>query len=249
MTFKDHFSSESPNYARFRPRYGRELFAFLADLVSEHQLAWDCATGNGQAAVPLSEFFGRVIATDASEEQIRSATPNPRVEYRIAPAEKNDLEETSCDLITVAQALHWFDLPAFYNEAKRVLKPDGVLAVWSYNLLRIDPSIDAIVDRFYTETVGPFWPPERKIVENGYRDLPFPFEEINVPEFSMTAQWSVDALFGYLRTWSASKRYQEELRQDPVTLVESELRGAWPDDEDRLHVRWPLVIRLGRKPS
>jgi ubiquinone/menaquinone biosynthesis C-methylase UbiE len=249
MTFKDHFSSESPNYARFRPRYGRELFAYLAHLVSDHRLAWDCATGNGQAAVPLSEFFGRVIATDASEEQIRTATPNPRIEYRVAPAEKSTLEATSCDLITVAQAVHWFDLPAFYDEAKRVLKPDGLLAVWSYNLLRIDPSIDAIVNSFYTETIGPFWPPERKIVENGYRDLSFPFEEINAPEFSMTAEWSVDALLGYLRTWSASKRYLQEIDRDPVTLIESALRAAWPDNQNRLQVRWLLVIRLGRKPS
>lgn len=249
MTFKDHFSSESPNYARFRPRYGRELFAYLADLVSEHRLAWDCATGNGQAAVPLSEFFSRVIATDASEEQIGSATPNPRIEYRVARAEKSNLEAASCNLVTVAQALHWFDLPAFHNEAKRVLKPEGVLAVWSYNLLRIDSSIDAIVNRFYAETVGPFWPPERKIVENGYRDLPFPFEEINAPEFSMTAEWSIDALLGYLRTWSASQRYQEKLGQDPVTLIESELRDAWPESEDRLPVGWPLVIRLGRQSS
>jgi SAM-dependent methyltransferase len=225
------------------------MFAYLADLVSDHRLAWDCATGNGQAAVPLSEFFERVIATDASEEQIRTATPNPSIEYRVAPAEKSNLETATCNLITVAQALHWFDLPAFYNEAKRVLKPEGVLAAWSYNLLRIDPSIDAIVNRFYDKTVGPFWPPERKIVETGYRDLSFPFEEISAPEFSMTAEWSIDALLGYLRTWSASKRYHQEIGRDPVTLIERELRDAWPDNADRLHVGWPLVIRLGRKPT
>jgi ubiquinone/menaquinone biosynthesis C-methylase UbiE len=249
MTFKDHFSSGSPNYARFRPRYGRELFAHLASLVSNHRLAWDCATGNGQAAIPLSEFFDRVIATDASEEQIQSATRNSRIEYRVAPSEKTDLEATSCDLITVAQALHWFDLPAFYAEAKRVLKADGVLAVWSYNLLRIDPAIDSIVNRFYTDTVGPFWPPERKLVEKGYRDLPFPFEELNAPEFAMTAEWSVDALLGYLGTWSASKRYQKELGQDPIALIESELRRAWPEPGKPLLVRWPLAIRAGRLTS
>jgi SAM-dependent methyltransferase len=246
MNFKDHFSSESPNYARFRPRYGRELFAYLASLVSNHRLAWDCATGNGQAAIPLSEFFNRVIATDASEEQLRSAIPSPRIEYRVAQAEKTDLEATSCNLITVAQALHWFDLVAFYTEAKRVLKPEGVLAVWSYNLLRIDPAIDAVVNHFYIDTVGPFWPAERKLVENGYRDLAFPFEEIDVPEFAMTAEWSVDALLGYLRTWSASKRYEQELGQDPVSLIESELRNAWPEQRNSLLVRWPLAIRIGR---
>jgi SAM-dependent methyltransferase len=249
MIFKDHFSSESPNYARFRPRYGRELFAWLAGLVSDHRLAWDCATGNGQAAVPLSEFFDRVIATDASEEQIRSATPDSRIDYRVAQADKTDLEAASCDLITVAQALHWFDLPTFYTEAKRVLKREGVLAVWSYNLLRIDPDIDTIVNRFYAETVGPFWPPERKIVENGYRDLPFPFDEMDAPEFAMSAEWSIESLLGYLRTWSASKRYQQELGQDPVTILEEELRDAWPDTQKPLLVRWPLAIRVGRLPS
>jgi SAM-dependent methyltransferase len=249
MTFKDYFSSESPNYAKFRPRYGRELFAWLARLVSDHGLAWDCATGSGQAAVPLSEFFARVIATDASEDQIRSATPNPRIEYRISSAEESNLETASCDIVTVAQALHWFDLPAFYAEAKRVLKPEGALAVWSYNLLRIDPAIDKLVNRFYTDTVGPFWPPERKIVEHGYRDLPFPFIEMRAPEFCMTAEWSVGDLLGYLGTWSASRRYQDKTGHDPVALLESELRNNWPDKRSPLHVRWPLAVRIGRRPS
>ena len=249
MTFKDHFSSASPDYARFRPSYGRELFAYLASLVPDHRLAWDCATGNGQAAVPLSGVFDRVIATDASEEQIQSAIQNPRIEYRVAPAERTNLEATSCDIITVAQALHWFDLAAFYAEAKRVLKAEGVLAVWSYNLLRINPVIDAIVNHFYTDTVGSFWPPERKLVEKGYRDLPFPFEELNAPEFAITAEWSADALLGYLGTWSASRRYQKELGQDPIPLIERELRNAWPDPGKPLLVRWPLAIRLGRLPS
>lgn len=248
MTFKDHFSSESPNYTRFRPRYGRELFAYLAGLVSDHRLAWDCATGSGQAAVSLSEFFDRVIATDASEDQIRSAIPDPRIEYRVAQAEKPNLEAASCDLITVAQALHWFDRPGFYAEAKRVLKPEGVLAVWSYNLLRISPAVDAVVNRFYTETVGPFWPPERKMVENGYRGLSFPFEEVDTPEFATTAEWSVDALLGFLGTWSASKRYQQALGQDPVTLIEDKLHCAWPESGKPLLVRWPLAIRVGRLP-
>ncbi len=184
-----------------------------------------------------------------AQEQIQSATSNPRIEYRVAPAEKTGLEEASGDLITVAQALHWFDLAAFYAEAKRVLKAEGVLAVWSYNLLRIDPAIDLIVSRFYTDTVGPFWPPERKLVEKGYRDLPFPFEELKAPDFAMTAEWSVEALLGYLATWSASKRYQEELGQDPVTLIDRELRRAWPEPEKSLLVSWPLAIRVGRLPS
>ena len=162
MTFKDHFSDQASDYARFRPNYPHELFAYLGSLVLARECAWDCGTGSGQAAVALAEFFDRVVATDASEKQILSATKSSRVEYPIAPAENSGLSSHSLDLIAVAQALHWFDLDAFYMEAKRVLKPDGILAVWCYGLLEIGPEIDAIINRFYREIVGPYWPPERK---------------------------------------------------------------------------------------
>ena len=176
MSFKDHFSNQAADYARFRPRYPREMFEYLGTTAPGRKLAWDCATGNGQAAVELAEVFDRVIATDASEKQIANAQPHERVEYRVAPAEESSVESDSIDVIVVAQALHWFDLDRFYAEARRVLKPRGVLAASAYNLLRIEPAIDAIVDRYYHEVVGPFWPPERKLVEN-FGDLPFPFHE------------------------------------------------------------------------
>jgi SAM-dependent methyltransferase len=247
MKFKDYFSDGSCRYAKFRPRYGRELFAHLASRVPETRLAWDCATGSGQAAVPLTEFFDRVIATDASEEQIRNAAAEPRIEYRVAPAEDSGLEPASCDLITVAQALHWFDLARFYAEANRVLKPRGIMAVWNYNLLRIAPAIDAIVNRFYSETVGPFWPPERRMVEAGYRGLPFPFTELDAPKIFITAEWSADDLLGYLGTWSASQKYRQAHGEDPVGLVAGDLRQAWPQDRKSLAIRWPLQVRIGRK--
>lgn len=249
MNFKDHFSSESPNYAKFRPRYGRELFEYLSGLVPDHQLAWDCATGNGQAAIPSAEFFERVIATDASGEQIQNAIVNPKIEYRVARAEDSGLKSASCDLVTVAQALHWFDLSGFYAEVKRVLKPGGVLAVWAYTFLRINPAIDEVVNHFYAVTVGPFWPPERLIVEKGYRDVPFPFDELDSPEFFLTAEWPVDALLGYLRTWSASQKYHREKGHDPVTLIEGQVRELWPKTRETLAVKWPIALRAGRRPS
>ncbi len=179
--FKDHFSDQSGDYLRYRPSYPDALFAYLAEISPTRHLAWDCATGSGQAAQGLSAHFEKVIATDASAAQIDSAIPTANVHYRVASAESSGLPDHSVDLVTVAQALHWLDLERFYDEVRRVLKPGGLLAVWSYNLLRTDSAIDAQVDAFYSRTVGPYWPPERRWIENGYRDLPFPFPEMAPP--------------------------------------------------------------------
>ena len=184
MTFKDRFSAHASDYARFRPHYPRALFAYLADIASERECAWDCATGNGQAAVALGEFFHHVIATDASENQVANGQPHDRVTYRVASAEQSGLPKASVDLVTVAQALHWFDREAFFAEAQRVLKPHGVLAVWCYNLFRIAPEIDRLVETFYRETVGPYWDFERRLVETGYRTIEFPFAELSTARFS-----------------------------------------------------------------
>ncbi len=178
----------------------------------------------------------------------RSATPNLMKASPIAlhPPKRAELNPDSIDLVTVAQALHWFRLPAFYTEAKRVLKPGGALAVWNYTLLHITPEIDAIVNRFYEEIVGPFWPPERRLVERGYEDLPFPFEEFKAPEFRMAARWTLDQLLGYLRTWSATRRFIEAKREDPLALIAAELREVWGPPEHPRQVFWPLTIRVGR---
>jgi len=206
MTFKDHFSKQAVGYAKFRPRYPRKLFDYLGSIAPSRQFAWDCGTGNGQAAVGLASVFDRVIATDASEKQIANAQSRKLVDYRVAPAENSDIESETLDLIMVAQALHWFDLGRFYAEARRVLKPDGILAASAYNLLRVEPVIDHIVNRYYYEMVGPFWPLERKLVEQ-FADLPFPFREIGPPKFEMTAEWNLDHLLGYFQTWSSTQRF------------------------------------------
>jgi SAM-dependent methyltransferase len=244
MRFKDHFSRQAADYAKFRPRYPQELFNYLETIAPSRQLAWDCGTGNGQAAVRLASVFDRVIATDASEKQIANAEPHEHVEYRVAPAENSGIESETIDLIMVAQALHWFDLNGFYAEVQRVLKPAGVLTASVYNLLHIDPAIDKVVNRYYFEVVGPFWPPERKLVEQ-FADLPFPFYEIDPPEFEMTAQWNLDHLVGYLRTWSSTQRFIAAKGSDPLKQITDDLRNAWGDPQQMRKVIWPLTLRLG----
>jgi SAM-dependent methyltransferase len=245
--FTDHFAPVAADYARFRPIYPPALFTWLAEIAPDHGVAWDCATGSGQAACDLAAYFARVIATDASPSQLAAAAPRPRVEYRIAPAEASGLTEGSVALVTVAQALHWFDLDRFYAEVRRVSRPGGMIAVWSYGVLVVES--DPINDRvraFYQDTVGPYWPPERRLVESGYRTLPFPFAELQPPAFSMAAAWSLPELLGYCRSWSATGRYVAERGDDPVPALAAELAPLWGSPSDRRGVSWPLALRAGR---
>jgi SAM-dependent methyltransferase len=245
--FRDHFSGVAAGYARFRPRYPEPLFDWLAELAPSRALAWDCATGSGQAALPLAERFAAVVATDASERQIASATAHPHVRYEVAPAERSGLPPASADLVTVAQALHWFDIPAFMQEAKRVLRPGGVLAVWSYANLRLGAAEpEAILDRFHRETVGPYWPPERRLVEEGYRSIPFPFEAVEPPPFAIHARLTLEQLAGYLRTWSATQRLLRAGGADPVPELIDRLRPYWGGAGAAREVSWPLALRVGR---
>jgi SAM-dependent methyltransferase len=248
MTFKDHFSKQAADYAKFRPGYPQELFDYLGSIAPSRQLAWDCGTGNGQAAVALASVFARVIATDASEKQISEAQPHERVEYRVARSENSGIQSGTIDLIMVAQALHWFDLDRFYAEAQRVLKPDGVSAASAYNLLEIEPPIDEVVNRYYYDVVGPFWPPERKLVEE-FADLPFPFHEIDPPKFEMTASWDLEHLVGYLRTWSSTQRFIAAKGSDPLEQINDELRNAWGNAKQTRHILWPLTLRVGINAS
>lgn len=246
--FSDHFSSIAATYAGFRPRYPAALFAWLAAQAPADGLAWDCATGNGQAAGDLAAHFKRVIATDASPAQIAAALPSPRVQYRVAPAEASGVPAAAVDLITVAQALHWFDLERFYAEAHRVLKPGGVLAVWSYGMLVTDlAAVNAGVDFFYRHIIGPYWPPERVHVERGYRDLPFPFREMSAPVFTMESAWTLPELLGYLRSWSATCRYSAAQGRDPVDTLADELAPLWGPSQRRRRVQWPLSMRVGKR--
>lgn len=208
--------------------------------------AWDCATGSGQAATGLACFFESVIATDASEKQIANAEQSERIEYRVAAADQSELEARSVSLVTVAQALHWFEVDPFYTEVKRVLKPGGVLAIWCYNLLNISPAIDALVEDFYRNIVGPYWDLARHLVETGYRTVPFPFAEVETPKFQMEANWSLDHLLGYLRTWSATKGFVAARGFDPVARLADQLTPLWGKAADRKTVRWPLSMRAGR---
>ncbi len=245
MEFKDYFSDNSAAYAKYRPRYPAALFAYLASLAKERELAWDCATGNGQAALGLAPHFAHVIATDASASQLDSALPHERVTYRVAAAEHTDISARSVDLLMVAQALHWFALAAFYAEAERVLKPAGVLAVSAYNLLEIEPDIDEKINHFYYETVGPYWPPERRLLEDGYKSLSFPFPELDPPHLHMEANWNLLELAGYLRTWSAAKQFTKAQGFDPVDDLVNELLKLWGAPEEARRVRWPLSLRVG----
>jgi SAM-dependent methyltransferase len=244
VSFKDHFSRQATDYAKFRPRYPQGLFDYLGSIAPRRQLAWDCGTGNGQAAVGLASVFDHVIATDASDKQIANAQPHERVKYRVAPAENSGIDSATIDLIIVAQALHWFDLDRFYEEAGRVLKPDGVLAASAYNLLHIEPAIDQVINRYYHEVVGPFWPPERRLIEQ-FVDLPFPFQQIHPPKFEMTASWDLNHLVGYLRTWSSTQRSIAAKGEDPVKEISDELGRAWGTPEQTRNVNWPLTLRVG----
>jgi SAM-dependent methyltransferase len=243
MKFKDHFSGHAVDYAKFRPHYPGELFEYLASISPRHELAWDCATGNGQAAVGLGRHFGSVIATDASAQQIESAEPDDRISYRVALAEASGIDSASVDLILVAQALHWFDLDAFFTEAKRVLKEDGVLVITSYKVLEIAPEIDAIIWKFYRETTGPFWPPERELVETDYQDIEFPFRELPPRQFEMRAQWNLQQVLGYLRTWSATQKFVSHRGFDPVDSLGNELGTIWRNPQQTRRVVWPLSSR------
>jgi SAM-dependent methyltransferase len=193
--------------------------------------------------VALADQFERVVATDASEQQIGNAGVHTRVEYRVAPAEESGIESSTVDLITVAQALHWFDLERFYAEARRVLKPQGVVAAWAYKLATVSPAIDAVVNHYYSNVVGEYWPAERVMIER-FEELAFPFPEIAGPSFEMVAEWSVAQLVGYLRTWSATQRFLAANQRDPLEEIEGELRTAWGDKSRR--VVWPLTVRVGR---
>jgi SAM-dependent methyltransferase len=246
----DHFSRVAVAYASFRPHYPDQLFSTLAELAPGRARAWDCATGSGQAAIALARTFEHVVATDSSAAQVRQATSHPSVTYHVALAEASSLADGSVELVTVAQALHWFDLDRFYDEVRRILTPGGVLAVWTYANLQVDGGpIDAALGEFYTDVIGPYWPEERRLVETGYRTLPFPFEEVSIDSPPMVASWNQARLLGYVRTWSAVQRYVEATGIDPVPGLRERIAPYWSDLEVPREIEWPLTVRAGRTGS
>lgn len=246
LDFKDHFSKQAEAYAKYRPTYPAELFLFLAEISYKHERAWDCATGSGQSAIALAAHFREVIATDASPKQLQHAVPHERVIYQVGSAEGSGLASDSCDLITVAQALHWFNFASFYEECRRIGRTGAVLAVWNYNLLSITPEIDAVINHLYTEVVGRFWPPERKHIESDYANIPFSFDKISAPHFAMYSEWNLRDLLGYLNTWSATQKYMAENSANPISKIEDELWSAWGDEFTTRPVTWPLNVIVGR---
>jgi ubiquinone/menaquinone biosynthesis C-methylase UbiE len=244
-TFKDHFSGHAATYAAARPVYPASLFAALAARCPRHALAWDAGTGNGQAALGLAAHFAAVHATDASAEQIALAVAHPRVRYAVALEHASGLPDASVDLVTVAQAAHWFDMAAFAAEARRVLGPGGMVAIWTYATCAVTPAVDAVVDWFYRREVGPYWPPERAHTENGYQQLAFPFAESPFPDSEMSIAWTRPQFEAYIESWSAVQRYRAATGRDPMAGFRRELVAAWADSASLLTVRWPVRGRLG----
>jgi SAM-dependent methyltransferase len=246
MGFKDHFSGHAAAYTASRPSYPAELFAYLAGLAPARDLAWDCATGGGQAAADLAPLFRAVVATDASPQQVARARPHAKVLYAVARAEAPPLATASADLIVAAQALHWLDAPRFFAEARRVGKPGAVLACWCYGLNTIAPDLDAVLRHLYHDVLGPYWPPERRLVEAGYATIPFPFDELDPPPFRMARRWGLPRFLDYLDTWSSAQRYRAATGADALDLVRDDLAAAWGDPGREREIAWPLSLRVGR---
>ena len=245
MSSADHFSQVAAGYCRYRPDYPRQLIEHFVRLLTDRRLAWDVGTGNGQVARQLAGFFQHGVATDVSAEQLAQAHAPGNVTFQQGRAEQSGLEPGSVDLVTVGQALHWFAVDRFYQEVARVLATDGLIAVWCYQLLSVTPEIDELIQRLYHQILGADWPPERRHIDSGYRELPFPFQELNLPRWSMTKRWSFEHLVGYLRTWSAVDRFATRTGLDPLAKVLDRLQRAWGAGQIR-SVNWPLVVRLGR---
>lgn len=246
VPFKDYFSKQSKDYAKYRPCYPGALFEYLAKITAVHETVWDCGTGNGQVALSLVPYFQRVYATDASETQIAQAVPHERVQYQVATAERTEIADHLVDLVTVGQALHWFNLEQFYREVRRIAKPRGAVAVWCYGNCELsaeEAPLNQVLQEFYA-LIEPFWPAERELVRQRYQSIAFPFLEQTVPPFTMTAEWTVESLIGYLLTWSATQRFVEQ--HNPETIVEfsNHFREAWRTPQTKV-IQWPLSVRIG----
>lgn len=244
--YLDLFSEQATAYASIRPRYPLELFAFIASLAPRREVAWDCATGNGQAAQDLARYFRHVVATDASEAQIALAVPVPNVQYRVAAASTSGLPAHSVDAVTVAQALHWLDVASFAAEVRRVTVPGGVVAAWSYGACHAGDDIERLLRRFEDDTLGPCWHAGRRWVDEGYRTIAFPFEELDAPAFTLRAHWSLSQLREYLYSWSAVATFKRERGVDPVAPLMEQIGRYWKPAGGAREITWPIGLRIGR---
>jgi SAM-dependent methyltransferase len=246
MNRHDPFSFPAREYLKYRPKYPDSLVSYVASLAPAHELAWDCATGNGQAAVGLARYFRSIVALDADIEQLALARRDHRIAYVRALAYRTPLARGSVDLVTVASAFHWLNLEKFYPEVCRVSKPGGILACWGYKRPEVIPEIDAVIERFDTEVLRGFWLPETQLATEGYRKMWFPFHPIDPPPFRITRRWTMGRLMGFLRTWSASLRYADLTRRDPMEEIRGELTAAWGDPKRKRRVVLDLFMRVGR---
>ena len=245
--FRDHFSGIAERYAAFRPQYPESLFDWLASIAPRRDLAWDCACGSGQASRPLAKRLGRVIASDASLTQVSAASDTANLSFVVAPAEQPPITDETVDLVTVAQALHWFVGADFFNEVQRVLRPEGVFAAWTYGLPHVvSDAVESTVHRFIDDPLGPYWPREIRLVLDGYASVGLPFEEIEVPAFEMRVRWTLAQFLGFVRTWSGVTRYVDVHGEDPVDQLESDIEGLWGPAGGSLPISWRLDLRVGR---
>lgn len=242
--FKDHFSHNSKNYAKYRPGYPSGLFDFIISNCRETKYVWDVGCGNGQASSALAEHFDKVLATDASAEQINAGQQKLNINYLTAPAEACPESNDVFDLVTAAQAIHWFDLEKFFEEVKRVVKPGGYLAFWTYDLPRVNLVVDTVVNEFYAHTVGDYWPPERNVVDSKYATINAPFRELECPVFEYSQMWSRDDVFNYISTWSAVKNYRNIRGEDPMEQFLVGISKAWPIPEQKKLVTWNNYLRM-----
>jgi hypothetical protein len=247
VKFPDHFSGVASSYSTYRPQYPSVLFEWLASLCRQHDVAWDCACGSGQASRPLASHFDLVVGTDASLDQVAEAACDESTRYVIAVAEEAPLADDTVDLVTVAQALHWFVGDAFFAEVRRVSRPGCVFAAWTYGMPHIVcDDIERVVHEFINGPLGPYWPPEIRMVLDGYATLDLPFEELEAPAFEMKVEWARERFLGFVRTWSAVGRYIEVRGEDPVLELDADLERISQNRRDLLSVNYRLKLRVGR---
>jgi len=241
---KDNFSVQAAAYAAYRPHYPAEMIKYILSFVSSKDAALDLATGNGQVAAALAPFFNKVYATDISAKQLDNAKKEHNIYYSVGRAEDTGFQDEAFDLITVAQAVHWFEFDAFYREIKRILKPDGLFAILGYGLLQTNEAADAVIWRLYRDILGNYWDAERHYIDENYTTIPFPLQELEAKSFNNKFTWTFEQLIGYFNTWSAVQHYIKEHGNNPIDLIKDELKAVWQASEQQ--VNFPLLLRMGR---